>query len=400
MPLIVVSGALANKPFNGGEAWVRLSWLLGFERLGAEVFFLEQIQPAVCTDAAGCRVPFAESVNLAYFRDVTERFGFVGRAALVCNGQVAGCEFDDLQKLASRADLLVNISGHLTLPELFDRFRRKAMIDIDPGFTQFWHAQGNPGAHLDGHDDYFTIGENIGRHECSIPTGGIPWRPIRQPVVLDDWPVAAAGASDRFTTIASWRGAFGPVQHEGKTFGLKVHEFRKFIELPRLAGGPSPPLPEGEGACHPTFEIALDIHPADGKDQDALQRHGWRIVDPRRVVPDADTFRAYIQNSGAEFSVAQGIYVDTHSGWFSDRTVRYLASGKPALVQETGFSRNLPSGEGLVPFSTLEEAVAGAASICEDYERHAAAARRLAVEYFSSDKVLGPLLHEVDLSLK
>jgi hypothetical protein len=187
----------------------------------------------------------------------------------------------------------------------------------------------------------------------------------------------------RFTTIASWRGPFGPVQHGGRTFGLKVHEFRKFFELPRRSDQ--------------AFEIALNIHPADEKDLRLLREHGWHIVNPQDVAAGPAEFRRYIQQSDAEFSVAQGIYVDTNSGWFSDRTVRYLAAGKPALVQETGFSDNLPVGEGLLSFRTLEEAAAGAKCIAGDYERHSRAARRIAAEHFDSDKVLGRLLREAGI---
>ncbi len=202
--------------------------------------------------------------------------------------------------------------------------------------------------------------------------------------MLEYWPVSEEGDRNRFTTIASWRGPYGPVQFDGKTFGLKVHEFRKFIELPQRA-------PQ-------SFEIALDIHPSDDKDLESLRRHGWRIVDPKIVAPDPLAFREYVRHSGAEFSVAQGIYVDTNSGWFSDRTVRYLASGKPALVQDTGFSRNYPVGEGLMPFRTLQEAIEGAERIARDYEAHCAAARALAEEYFDSDRVLGGLIDQVGIA--
>jgi hypothetical protein len=146
------------------------------------------------------------------------------------------------------------------------------------------------------------------------------------------------------------------------------------------------------------FEIALNIHPGDHKDRAALEASGWRITDPLIAAGTPDAFRRYVQESGAEFSVAQGIYVDTDSGWFSDRTTRYLASGKPVLVQDTGFSRSLPTGQGLVAFRTLEEAVRGAESIVADYAGHCRAAREIAERYFDSDVVLGRLMEEVGVS--
>jgi hypothetical protein len=240
-------------------------------------------------------------------------------------------------------------------------------------------VSGNPFARLEGHHVYFTVGENIGNDRCPIPTDGIEWRAVPPPVVLTDWPRAEPGGA--FTTVGAWRGAFGPVEYGGRTYGLKVHEFRKVIDLPRRVA-------EAE------FEIALDIHAGDAADRDALIEHGWRLRDPRKAVPGPIEFRRYVQGSGAEFSVAQGVYVDTESGWFSDRTVRYLASGKPALVQDTGFSRNYPVGEGLIGFRTLDEAVAGARLITADWERHAKAARQLAEERFDSDRVLTRFLEE------
>ncbi|CAA9295137.1 MAG: hypothetical protein AVDCRST_MAG93-4199 [uncultured Chloroflexia bacterium] len=142
----------------------------------------------------------------------------------------------------------------------------------------------------------------------------------------------------------------------------------------------------------------MDIHPAEEEDLRLLNRYGWRLVDPRVVAPNPDAFRRYVRSSGAEFSVAQGVYVQTGSGWFSDRTVRYLASGKPALVQDTGFSRNYPVGEGLVAFSTPEEAIAGARRIGRDYEEHCRVARALAEEYFDSDRVLGHFVEEAGVA--
>ena len=159
-------------------------------------------------------------------------------------------------EIAAAADLLLNISGHLTLEPLKRLLRRKAYLDLDPGFTQFWHAAGHD-VRLDNHDCHFTIGENIGTHGCGIPTGDIRWRHTRQPAVLD----ANAGPDHpwrgRFTTVASWRGPYGPVQHGSQTFGVKVHEFRKLIDLPQRVPA--------------AFEIALDIHHADARDLDGLR---------------------------------------------------------------------------------------------------------------------------------
>ena len=178
--------------------------------------------------------------------------------------------------------------------------------------------------------------------------------------------------------MGSWRGPYGPVEWRGTTYGLKVHEFRKIVELPRRADA--------------RFELALAIDDADGRDRRLLTENRWHILDPNGVAGTPDAFRTFVQESGAEFSVAQGVYVGTRSGWFSDRTARYLASGRPALVQDTGLEPSVPVGEGLVVFRTLEEAVAGVGEISRNYGVHASAARSFAETYLDSDKVLEDLL--------
>jgi hypothetical protein len=381
VPAILVSGAIANKPMNGGEAWVRMSWVRGLRRLGFDVCLVEQIDSSVCVDRDGRQAPFEESVNRQTFEAAVETLAPDCPAALLCDGgrQTVGLGLDDVVDRASGAELLVNISGHLDLDAIKAGPRRRAFVDLDPGFTQIW-ALGGADARLEGHDAYFTVGENIGARGCSIPTGGIEWLPLPPPVTLDDWPSHPPARADRFTTVASWRSALGTLSHEGVDFEGKHHQWRRMIDLPRLSPH--------------EYEIALQIHADDASDRAALERHGWNLADPRRVAGDPLAFRAYVQGSSAELSVAHPVYVDTASGWISDRTVRYLASGRPALVQDTAIGERYRTGEGLLTFGNMEEAVAGAERIVAAHAAHAAAARALAESHFDSDVVLARFLEQ------
>jgi hypothetical protein len=389
-PMVVVSSVIANKPHNGGNARMVLNWLEGLEQLGVEVFFVEQIRRDSCVDECGATTDASRSVNKAYFDRVLTTHGFDNRSALICDAgetldgaTVYGATAAELCDVADSADLLINISGHLSTADLKNRFRRKAYVDLDPGYTQYWHMAKPGAARLEGHDVYFTVGQRIGTPGCRIPTDGIAWKPVRQPIVLKG---CGAGdtASARFTTVASWRGAYAPITHEGETFSVKAHQFRKFVELPRLSAQ--------------SFEIALDIHPGDTADRRVLQDSGWQLVNPRCVAETPDEYCRYIEGSAAECSAAQGVYVQTKSGWFSDRTARYLASGKPVLVQETGFVAPERSGEGLLVFDTVVEAAEGAERIARDYRGHSEAARWLAQQYFDSDTQLAEVLQRAGVA--
>ena len=196
-----------------------------------------------------------------------------------------------------------------------------------------------------------------------------------------EWP-RARSAADGFTSVVTWRGPFDPIEYDGRTYGLRAHEFRRFAELPRRSGRP--------------FELALDIHPDDSRDLALLEENGWTLVDPVEVAGDPDRYRDYVASSLGELMVAKGMYVETQGGWFSDRSACYLACGRPVLAQDTGIDDLYPVGEGLLTFRTLDEAVTGVESICGDYERHAAAARAIAEEHFDSDKVLTRLLDALE----
>jgi hypothetical protein len=384
MTTVVVSGAVANKHRQGGSIWVRMSWAEALRSAGFDVLFAEQIDESACVDAAGAPSIFEESENLAVFERTMAAFGFAGSAALVCpeGARIHGMQPGDLFARAEQAELLINIGGHLRWEPLLQRLRRRAFVDLDPGFTQIWHAEGRATG-IEAHDLHFTVGLNVGTRRCSLPTGGIRWRAIRQPVTLDRWAEAEGDELSAFTTVASWRGAYGPPVWNGRAYGVKAHEFRRFLPL--------------AGQVEAPFTVALDIHPGDHADIASLGAHGWRLVDPAAAATTGD-FRSFVQGSGAEFSPAQGIYVHTHSGWFSDRTVRYLACGRPALVQETGFGRHLPLGEGLIAFRTLDEAAAGARRLLADYPRHRAGARRIAEEYFAPERAIAPLLEDAGVA--
>jgi hypothetical protein len=384
--LLLVGGSIAANYLNGGIAWERLSWVLGLRRLGLDIWMVDQLDRAHCRWSEGQEKRYETCLNREWFEEVIEQFGLAGSAVLVGDEgkSLYGPTYGELLELAESAEALVNVAGNVRLDEIKRRSRVTVYVDVDPGLTQLWLASGAPAPRIEGHDLYFTIGENVGGAESGLPTGGIEWRPARQPVLLDEWPVSAKGEAHRFTTVARWRGAgpHGSLDSQGIALTQKADEFEKVIELPRRVPA--------------TFEIALDIDPGDADGLSLLERNGWRLADPLAVASGPGAFRTYVQGSGAEFSVAKGAYAETRSGWFSDRTTRYLASGKPALVQDTGFGANIPVGDGLLAFRGLDDAVAGAERIIGDYEHHCAAARGLAEEFFDSDKVLSRFLEEVE----
>jgi hypothetical protein len=383
-PSIIVAGSLAQKPTHGGHTWALLQYVLGFRELGWDVLFLDQISDSLCVDTAGHRCAVEDSVNCRYLRDVMQRFDLGDRFALVVdNGeQWIGMDRARVLEEVRRSAFLLNIMGFLSQPELLAVASRRVFLDIDPGFGQMWKTLGlhDPFA---GHDAHVTIGERIGEPDCEIPVCDIDWIVTAQPVVLSFWPVCQ-NAFSRFTSVASWRGAYGPLQYLGKTYGLRVHEFRKFIDLPRRTGLP--------------FEIALDIHPGDRRDRERLESAEWALVDPLGVAGDPERYRDYVQASGAEFMVAKNMYVETRCGWLSDRSLCYLASGKPVLAQDTGWPSLYRAGEGLMSFTTLEQAEAGARSIAGDYTRHSRAARALAEEHFDAKKILARLLAKLGVN--
>ena len=370
-------------PGQGGWTWVILQYLLGLRRLGHRVLFVDPITaPALRPGGAS----LAGSANAAYFRAVVRQFDLEDASALLLTDgtqQTIGLPYAEIVRAARAADLLVNVSGVLRDQAVLGEARRRIYLDLDPAFTQLWHAVQGIDMGFTAHTDFVTIGPAIGTADCPVPTCGLAWISTQQPVVLERWPVANGSPTDALTTVANWRG-YGSIEHQGVLYGQKVHALRGLITLPTLTDQ--------------RFVLALAIHPDETKDLQALAANGWELVDPARLTATANTYQQFIQGSKGEFGVAKTGYVASRCGWFSDRSICYLASGRPVLAQETGFSRVLPSGEGLLAFETVEQAVAGVERLNADYPKHARAARAIAERYFDSDTVLTRLLEQLGVT--
>lgn len=378
---IVVSGMIATHPGQGGAAWAVLQYLLGLKALGHDVYFIEQV-PDARIEPQGAALQ--DSINAHYFSDIVRHFGLEGKAALVCqhSHETVGASYSELVRLAGRADVLFNISGILSIPELTEPASCRVYLDLDPAFTQVWHAQGIDMG-FSGHTHFVTIGLNIGKTKCPVPDCELQWIKTVQPVALDYWPVTAPPSDPTLTTVGNWR-AYGSVEHAGVHYGQKVHSLRRFFPLPKLTTA--------------RFALAMAIHPDEKGDLTELEQNGWELQDPFEVAQTPGSYQRFIQRSWAEFGIAKSGYVASQCGWFSDRSICYLASGRPVIAQDTGFTEYLPVSEGLLAFQDSDDAVAAIALLKGDYARHARAARRIAETYFDSKKVLSAMLDAVSVS--
>ena len=364
---VVIAAALAQRPGAGGHTWFALQYLLGFRALGWEVTLVDRLDAEMPRDGLG------------YLAEAMQRFGLADDySVLLPEGESAGLSRSEVERRLSSSDLLLNAMGYLDDEDLLALPPLRVFLDVDPGFGQMWRRLGlaDPFA---GHDRFVSVGLSLGSPGCGVPDCGLEWIATLPPVALDHWPLAGGGTA--FTSVATWRGPYGPVEYEGRTYGLRVHEFRRFLPLPELVSA--------------DFELALAIDPGDDADRERLTLAGWKLLDPVAVAADPDAYRRFIQGSAAELTVAKGMYVETESGWFSDRSACYLASGKPVVAQETGFGAHLPTGDGLLSFSTLEEAVEAVERVRSDRGRHARAAREIAEEHLGAERVLSRLVEEI-----
>ena len=370
---LILAGIIGRYPL-GGVTWCALHYIAGFKRLGYEVFYLEDTGECGFDPVAN-QISKDPSYAVNYIRRQLKIVGLEDAWAYIdYTGGYHGKTREQATDICRKAELMINLSGGcwFTRPE-YDGLR-KIFIDTDPGFTQQAIAEAGEGWYRDffaAHETLFTFALNIGASTCHLAKTPFTWHPTIQPIALEFWPMVHPPSGAPYTTILSWR--IDSFSGMGKGKGGEISQM---IDLPSKS-------PQ---------RILLAI--AGRAPTDLLSQHGWELTDAVAATIDPLVYRTFIQSSKAELGFAKAMYVETQSGWFSDRTQCYLASGRPALVRDTGFSKFLPIGEGLLTFTNEHEIICGMEEIERDYPRHSRRAREIAEEYFDSDKVLTQLIEK------
>jgi hypothetical protein len=358
---------------GGGHTWVYLNWALGLRALGCRVIWLESVPARASADVTLER--------LTILRRCLEPYGFEEIALAPSNGEPLARQLAD-QCLSSAdaaavADVLLDL-GHNRSPTEVKRFSRTAFVDIDPGLLQLWMEAGETSGAK--YDRYFTIGETVGTHRARFPDGGCTWTYTPPPVFLDEWPVAPSAHGAAYTTVTHLY--HGTVKIDGQEFrNDKRTAFLEYLDLPTRT--------------RQRLELALCLGTDDAQDGPLFERAGWYVRDAWDVTATPKDYAAYIRTSRGEFSCAKPSCFLLQNAWISDRTICYLASGKPAVVQYTGPSRFLPDAEGLFRFRTVDEAALMLKALESDYEQHSEAARALAEEHFDACRVVARVLERV-----
>jgi hypothetical protein len=356
---------------GGGHFWVYMQYAQGLRRLGCDVYWLESVR----------RNSDADPSRLAAFLRRMEEYGLGGKVVIsVSRGdgladhrheEWVGLTRSEAEAVFRRADLLLNFNYRIE-PDLLARFRRTALVDIDPGLLQFWISRGQLA--VAEHDVHFTTGETVGTPAARFPDCGRVWCHICPPVCLELWPYVYDPRCEAFTTVSSWQSS------DWLRDGDQLRENTKRVSFLRFAGLPR--------RTPQVLELALFlVEDKDAEERRFMQGQGWRIRHSCEVAATPEMYQAYVRGSRGEFSCAKPSYAEFQTAWVSDRTLCYLSSGKPAVVQHTGPSSFLPDGEGMFRFSTLAEAVDALAAVNADYERHCRAARQIAETYFDAKRV-------------
>jgi hypothetical protein len=368
MARIVVSGYMMRHPVGGNLATF-LQWVIGLDRLGHDVLYVEEKGwPYACFDPTTRASTDFPAVGLERVRDALARHAPAVTAVWVDTerGVVDGMARDDMKAAFAGCDLFLDVGGNTWLEERLAAPHR-ALVDLDPLFTQVGRFGGQV---LDDYHVHFTVGTNVGDPSCLVPSAGCDWIGVCPPVVVDLWRMAPPRAGAPATTVANWS-AYEGVEHDGIVYGQKDTEFLRLVDLPGRVPMPLVAALDGAGAAADTFRDA-----------------GWEIVAGSEVSDTLDDYRAFIAGSQAELSPAKHGYVASHSGWISDRTACYLAAGRPAVVQDTSIHDAIETGRGLLTFSDADEAVSALEDVASDLHGHARAARELVNRHFDHRSVL------------
>jgi hypothetical protein len=387
---IVVTGLIATYPL-GGVAWDYVAYVAGFARLGHEVFYLEDTGGWLYDPRAQT---FTDDVtwNIQYLVDAFTYAGvdLGGRWSVRSpDGAHHGATLEETTRFCRRADLFLNVSGACWLRDEYRGARCNAYLDSDPGYSQAKLdavARGTASEDvaysvnlIHSHDRFFTFAENINDPSCAIPHCDLDWIPTRQPIVLEHWPYTYRPDAPAYTTVMSWKTDVTLPAIDGVTYGGKDLELPRFIDVPQRTTA--------------TLELAV----AGNAPLDLLAARGWHIANPQEKSGTMAAYRDYLLQSRGEWSVAKQAYVALRSGWFSTRSAAYLACGKPAVLQDTGFSQHYETGAGVFAFTTATQAADALAAIEADYRHHCEAARAFAEREFTAERVLGKLLADAGL---
>jgi hypothetical protein len=371
---------MVRYPVGGMNQWV-LAWLVGFKNLGHDVYFVEKSGwPNSCYDLERRVMTDDCSYGVKVVSERLRSFGLKDKWCFVDTaGQYHGLDKKSVEAVFESADVFVDLEWNEWLTEA-ERAAMRVHVDGEPGWSQMiLEMSRNAGEKLPSYDYYYTAGMNIGTERCAAPTAGITWRHIIMPVLVSHYPYTPPIENAPFTTVMNWQ-SHKNIEYGGVLYGQKDIEFKKFIDLPRHVSVPMEAAISGPKVPR---QFLLD--------------HGWHLRNADDVTMTIDSYRKYIQSSKGEFSVAKNVFVATNSGWFGDRPGYYMASGRPVVLQDTGFSDHLPCGRGLFAIHTVEEAAEAIKEINRNYKNHSRWARELAVEYLDAHKLLKKFLQELGI---
>lgn len=382
---VIVFGIAFYYPL-AGVTYQFLHYLLGLRQLGFDPYYVEDSTRRVYDPTIGDMTEDAGR-NVEQVGTIFDDYGFKGRwvyrshyGEQTCFGMTCL----ELAQLYRDAEAFLNVTGGQELREEHLQIPRRIYVESDPFAAQVRVAQGDDywTQLLGAHTNHFSFGENLGQADCPVPIERFTWEPTRQPVAMELWQDSSPTGGSEFTTITTWSNKGNDVEYQGETYyWTKQFAFERMIDLPRRC-------PKQR------FRMAVKAAPAV---HDKLREHGWLLSDPLEISSDLASYKSFIQTSRGEFTVARDQYVRGRTGWQSDRSVSYLAAGRPVVTEDTTFGKFVPTGEGLFAFSKVEEAVAAIDAIESDYPRHCRAARDLAFEYLDAAKVVGSLMTRAGL---